>query len=228
MSETEMDQAPIVLMELIEQNLKEMRSVAEDLAAERNLLERERQKLEFEVRDLKKENKKVVEAAIIAAAAKTHATIVDAIAQTEVMTNAAATQLLENLKSGAKPVLENLSTVTTRAATADAALRNVIKWASWRLLGLVAGVLVVLGVFGWLASAGVQWWDTKTIAQDLTEKDQLQQEIANLQANQAAWVQAGMQDQIQRCSPGNRPCVAVDESAGAFGTQGNLRVLQGY
>ena len=61
-------------------------------------------------------------------------------------------------------------------AAAEIAVQRLIKWASWRFLGLVVAFLVVLGAVGWLASTGVLWWDTKTIAQDQVEKDQLQQD----------------------------------------------------
>ena len=99
------------------------------------------------------------------------------------------------------------------------------------LLLVVAAILVVLGVGGWGVSAGVQWWDEKAIASAQTEKDELQQDVADLTATKEAWVQAGMLDKIQRCGSENRPCVAVDENAGQFGPQGgpyDLRVLQGY
>jgi hypothetical protein len=231
MSEMEMDQAPIVLMELAEQNLKEIRGALADLAAERVFLERERLKLEYEVKSLREDNKKVVADAVAAAAAETKQTIAAAAGETKAMTAGAATQLLESLKKGAAPILENLGNVTKQAATADDTLRNVTKWATRRLVGATVAVCVFLLVAGWLASNAVSWWDTKSIAAMQLQKDQLQQEIADLQANKAALVQAGMLDKITRCNPGNRPCVAVDESAGSFGYPGgqqDLRILQGY
>jgi hypothetical protein len=47
--------------------------------------------------------------------------------------------------------------------------------------------------------------------------------------NHDSWVQAGMLGKIIRC-PGNRPCLRVDEGAGAFQSEGHndYRIIQGY
>jgi hypothetical protein len=129
------------------------------------------------------------------------------------------------------PLLSNLGSVTVQAASADVALRRIVAWASWRFLGLVVVFLALLVAMGWMASTAVLWWDTKAIVQEQSQKDQLQTEVANLQAARETWVQAGMLDKITRCGPDNRPCVEVDESAGPFGSNGgpnDYRVLQGY
>jgi hypothetical protein len=114
--------------------------------------------------------------------------------------------------------------VTASAARAEAALRRVVSWASWRLLGWIMMLIVALVLLGWLTSTALVWWDTGTITQ-------LQGEITELQANHASWVKAGMLDRLERCAPGNRPCVEVNEDAGPFGTTGgpqDYRVLKGY
>jgi hypothetical protein len=102
--------------------------------------------------------------------------------------------------------------------------------ARWRFLGLVASSLTALSVGGWLASTGVQWWDEKAIASAQVEKFQLQQDVADLQANKTTWVEGGYQDRITQCD--NRPCVAVNEDAGVYhyanGGPSNLMILQGY
>jgi hypothetical protein len=225
-----MDQAPFVLMELAEQNLRAMRDAISDLAAERGLLERERRKFEFEVKILRDENSKVVADAVTAAVTGTKETIAAAVAETKVIMTGAASQLLESLKTGAAPILEKLGNVTKQAATADNTLRNVIKWATWRYLGATVTFLAFLLVAGWLASTGILWFDTKTIANAQVAKVQLQQEIADLKATQAAWVQGGYSAKLSHCGPDNRPCVEVNENAGSFGTgdQQDYRILSGY
>jgi len=211
MSETE--QRLYELLLLAETNQGAVKAMLDGVAAEREALRQERTALAGQVTELQKQLREAVATAVTTSLA------------------GAADGVVDTVESKTGNLEGKVGSLTGRIANAEIAVQQLINWASWRLLGLVVGVLVVLGVFGWLVSAGVQWWDTKTIAQDLNEKDQLQQEIANLQANQASWVQAGMLDKITRCNPGNRPCVAVDETAGQFGPQGgpyDLRVLKGH
>ena len=183
------------------------------LAAERAALSRERTALALQVTELQQRMK-----ASVAAAVK------------ETLAGAAG-QVVAEVKEQIGSLEHNVGVMTNSVADAEFALERIIKWVSWRILGLVVVVLVVLGGGGWVASAGVQWWDEKAIASAQAEKDQLQQDVDDLKADRETWVQAGMLDQITRCNPGNRPCVAVDENAGQFGLPGgpyDLRVLQGY
>ena len=85
---------------------------------------------------------------------------------------------------------------------------------------------LVLG--GWLASTLVLWWDTGAIASARAEKAQLQAEVAAMQASRDEWAQAGFLAKLGRCGPKGRPCVRVDEGAGAFGERADYRVLLGY
>jgi hypothetical protein len=93
---------------------------------------------------------------------------------------------------------------------------------------MALGTAVV--VFGWLTSSGVLWWNTAAISAAQERKAALQTEVAEMQANRDGWVKAGMLAKLDRCGPKSRPCVRVDESAGAFGDQGHsdYRVIQGY
>ena len=111
---------------------------------------------------------------------------------------------------------------------AEAALHQVVLWASWRLLGWVMAGVAGLVLLGWLASTLVLWWDNGTIAAAQVEKAQLQQEVAGLQATQDAWVKAGMLGRLERCGPKARPCIRVDEGAGPFEERSDYRVIQGY
>jgi len=94
------------------------------------------------------------------------------------------------------------------------------------VLAAVAGLVLL----GWLASTLVLWWDAGAIAAARAEKRQLQAEVAEMQANRDEWARAGFLAKLTRCNPGNRPCVRVDERAGAFESQGHddYRVLLGY
>jgi len=53
-------------------------------------------------------------------------------------------------------------------------------------------------------------------------------EVAEMQANRDEWARAGFLAKLTRCDPGNRPCMRVDERAGAFGDRSDYRVLLGY
>ena len=53
-------------------------------------------------------------------------------------------------------------------------------------------------------------------------------EVAEMQANRDEWAKTGFMAKLERCGPKARPCVRVNESAGAFGTASDYRVLLGY
>ena len=63
------------------------------------------------------------------------------------------------------PLLARLSGMAEQARQADVALRGVVAWASWWLLGWMVAVVTAVVLFGWLASALVLWWDTVAIAE---------------------------------------------------------------
>ena len=209
---SEMERRLYEVLTLVETNQAAAQVALDGLAAERAALRQERTALALQVTELQQQMKEAVAAAV------------------QVNLAGAAGKVVAEVKAKTQALEDNVEGMTDSVVAAEIAVQRLVKWASWRLLGLVVGVLVVLGVFGWLVSAGVQWWDIKAIAQEQTEKAQLQQAIANLQANQASWVQAGMLDKIERCD--NRPCVAVNEDAGTYhysgGGAANLMVLQGY
>ena len=140
----------------------------------------------------------------------------------------AATEGVAAVQAATGPLLSRLAEVGQQARQADAALRGVVEWASWRLLGWMVAAVAVLVLGGWLASTLVLWWDTGAIGAARAEKRQLQLEIAELRANRDEWVKTGAAAKLTRCTPGNRLCVRVDERAGAFGERSDYRVLLGY
>ena len=132
------------------------------------------------------------------------------------------------VQAATKPLLGRLAGMTAEAGQAEAALRQVVLWASWRLLGWVLAAVAGLVLLGWLASTLVLWWDMGAIADAQVEKAQLQQEVAELQASHDAWVKVGMLGKLDQCGPKRRPCIRVDESAGPFGERLDYRVILGY
>lgn len=198
------------LMEVVERQQAAVQAALEGLAAERVALQREREALTRGVQGLEAGARAGVQLAVtesLSSVGPMLAAKVDG-----------ATQAMEGAVSGA----------ASTAHQARAAMREVVEWASWHLLGWIVSVLLGLVLVGWLASTAVLWWDTGTITAAQLEKAQLQREVAELRANYDGWVKAGVQEKVIRCNPGNRPCIRVDEVAGQFGEQRDIRVIKGY
>ncbi len=198
------------LMEVVERQQAAVQAALEGLAAERVALQCEREKLARGVQSLEAGARAAVQLAVTEGLSSVGPKIAAKVD--------GATQAMEGAVSGAARV----------AHEAQAAMREVVLWASWRLLGWIVGLGVTLVLAGWLASAAVLWWDMGTIAAAQLEKAQLQREVAELRVNYDGWVKAGVQEKVIRCNPGNRPCIRVNEAAGKFGAQGDVRVIGEY
>jgi hypothetical protein len=199
-------------METTERQQAAVQAALEGLAAERAGLEGERLLLAHGVRALEQSTRAAVRSAVAESLA------------------GAATDGAAAVQAATRPLLGRLEGVTESAEQAEAALRKVVLWASWRLLGWIVAVVAAMVLLGWLASAAVLWWDTGAIAQARLLKAQLAAEVTEMQANHDAWVKSGMLGKLERCSPGNRPCIRVDEKAGVFEGQGHndYRIILGY
>jgi hypothetical protein len=151
------------------------------------------------------------------------ATVLDAVTSSMSNVVGMAAQTISDL---GKPFADQMMQAAVSAEQAEQAFRNVIRWASARLLLWGIGAIASLLMLGWLASGIILWWDTKAIATAHITKQQLQAEVADLQANGDSWIRAGMTTTLKRCGPKKQPCVAVDESAGAFGENNDYRLLK--
>ncbi|HQT90041.1 MAG TPA: hypothetical protein PK677_16125 [Acidiphilium sp.] len=191
------------LMEIAERQQTAVQTALDGLIAERDALKRERLALAGQVGELAKGMKLVV-----------HSAVSESLA-------GAASEGTEAVGEATEPLLGKLADVTKSAGDADVALRRVVQWASWRLLGWIVALIAALVLLGWLSSTALMWWDTGRI-------NRLQDQIATLQANHRIWVKAGMLGALSTCGPDSRPCVKVDESAGAFGKHADYRVIRGY
>ena len=200
------------LMEVAERQQAAAQATLEGLAAERAALAREREALARGVQGLQAGTQGAVRVAVA-----------DSLA-------GAATEGVAAVQAATQPLLSRLAGVAEQAREADAALRGVVEWASWRLLGWMAAAVALLVLGGWVASTLVLWWDTGAIAAARAEKAQVQREVAEMRANRDEWVKAGILAKLERCGPKARPCVRVDESAGTFQAGGNAdyRVIRGY
>jgi len=198
------------LMEIAERQQAAVQAALEGLAAERAALERERDKLAHEVQALDLSLRTAVQAAVTGSLA------------------AAATEGVKAVQTATEPLLGELAGVTSTAGQAETALRRVVLWASWRLLGWIMAGMAVLVLLIWLTSTVTLWWDTKAIGAAQARKAQLEGEVAQMQVNREGWAMAGMLGKLERCGPKSRPCIRVDERAGSFGDQADYRVILGY
>lgn len=110
--------------------------------------------------------------------------------------------------------------IGVEAVQAEAALRRVVPWASWHLLGWGVATIAALAVLWWLASSAVLWWDAGAIGAAQVQKAQLEAEIAALLATWNGWQKAGMLGKLEQCGAGRRPWIRVDENAGQFKADG--------
>ena len=204
----DIDEKHYGLIEFAEQQQATAQMILEQLAEERAALAQERRNWTTDMEALR---------------ADLNATVLEAVSSNMAGVAATAAQTINGL---GQPVADQMTRVAASAARADQAFRNMIGWASTRVLLWGLGALAGLVLLGWLASGIVLWWDTQAIATAHVAKQQLQVEVEDLRANRNAWVRAGMLSKLQQCGSKRQPCVAVDESAGAFGEQSDYRLLK--
>jgi hypothetical protein len=137
----------------------------------------------------------------------------------------AATEGAAAVQAATQPLLGRLASVTQDAGRAEAAMRKVVLWASWRLLSWVMAAAAGSVLLGWFASTAVLWWDTGAIADAQVRKAQLEVQVAEMQANYDSWVKAGMLGKIIRC-PGNRPKVPERSKARGTTTTASFRDIR--
>ena len=200
------------LMEVAEEQQAAVQAALEGLAAKRAALRRERDALARQVQALEAGTRAAVRAAVAESLA------------------GAATEGAAAVQAATRPLLDRVAGVTESAGQAQAALRRVVLWASWRLLGWIIGTGAAMVVFGWLVSSGVLWWNTAAVAEVQMRRAQLKAEVAELDATREAWTRMGLLGKVTRCNPGSRPCIRVNEDAGKFESEGrdDYRVIRGY
>ena len=205
------------LMELAEGHRAAVQAALQGLAAERAALRGERERLARQVLDVQ-----------LAVQGTVRQAVADSLA-------GAAVEGVAAVQAATRPLLDRVAGVADSAGQAEAALQRVVGWASWELLWRGVAVTAALAGLLWLAHLSVWWWASWDVSVLQAHKALLGAEIAGLQgkrdeleASRAELERMGVLAKVVRCDPGNRPCVPVDEKAGAFGTGRNYRVIQGY
>ena len=224
----ERDQALFGLMAVAEEQQAAVREVLAGLAAQQAALEQQQARLEGWTEAVQAEAaglRRIAGEVGPGLARSTREAVETAVERGLAGAGTTATVAVQR---AAQPLLDGLVGVSAQAGAVEAALRRVVGWATWRLLG--QGVLAVAGLVGvlWLAQASAWWWGWRALEEVRAETAALEAEVAGLKANRDALVREGMLARIVRCNPGNRPCVRINEAAGTFGEQRDHRVLRGY
>lgn len=148
------------LMEITERQQAAVQAAPEGLTAEQAALQRERERLTRQVEALDPGTRAAVRSAVQESFA------------------GAATEGVAAVQAATWPLLGRLEGMTEAARRAEDAMRGVVLWASWRLLGWLLAVVAGLLLLNWIANAGMLWWDTSAIGAAEARKAQLQAEVA--------------------------------------------------
>lgn len=196
------------LVEIAEQQQAHAHQILEQLAQERAALAQERERWIGALREIY---------------GNIHASLLDAVSSSM---GAIATSIADAIDQATGPAAERIAQAADSADRADQNLRRMMVWTGARFLACGLAGLAGLLALGWLASGIILWWDTKAIATAHVEKLQLQMDVAQLRATRASWIAAGMGTTLRQCGKRKKPCVPVDEAAGAFGNEGDHRIIK--
>ena len=229
------EQALFGLMAVAEEQQAAVRAALAGLAAQQAALERQQTSLEQQAEAVRAEAAGLRRVAGEVGPGLARSTREAVAAAVERGLAGAGETATAAVAAAAKPLLEGLSGVAAQAGAVEASLRRVVGWATWGLLG--RGLLVVAGLAGllWLAQGAAWWWERRALAMVRAETALLEAQVAGLKGERDALVasrdeleRSGLLAKMERCGPSRRPCVRVNEKAGAFGAAGDLRVLLGY
>lgn len=198
------------LLETAEHQQAALQANLERLAAERSALEVERERLVTAVYQLRDDISQNVVQAIENAMSKI------------------ADNGDEAIRSVGESLRNSLDGASFQARQMETSLRNLVRWTSWRLLSGIIAALSAIFLISWAASCATLWWNAGAIGRSQAKKEALQEQIALLESDSRLKGAHGLIDKLNSCGEKKRRCVQVDESAGAFGSDGDYRVVKGY
>jgi hypothetical protein len=140
--------------------------------------------------------------------------------------------ITDNGNEVVRNIAESLRNVLLGAVTEvgrlESTLRNIIRWMNWRLLSWILAALLAIFLISWAAGCATLWWNAGAIARSEATKRALQEQIALLESDSRVKGSAGLIEKLNSCGNKKRRCIQVDESAGAYGANGDYRVIKGY
>jgi hypothetical protein len=157
------------LMEIADRQQAAVQTALDGLAAERAAWQRERERLAYEIQALDLGTRAAVRSAV------------------QESFSGVAVQGVAAVQAASQPLLSKLAGMTEAAGQAERAMRGVVLWASWRLLGWLLAVVAGLMLLVWVANTGLLWWNASAIGAAQARKVELQAEVAEMQANRDDW-----------------------------------------
>lgn len=111
---------------------------------------------------------------------------------------------------------------------AATAIQESIKGVSWKL-----ALVAFLAAFGAIAAFaigayGLVFWQSYQVHDLASEKADLVQEVARLEAAAADFAKRAGKANLITCGDKRRLCVEIDQKAGGFGDQGQYAIIKGY
>ena len=135
----------------------------------------------------------------------------------------AADAAVQALGEAAKPVIGRLSGVVKAAGEAEDSMRRAGAWFAWKWVAVAGGGAVGVCLLAYASLA----WQLHQVGSLREEKAELQEEVAQLQANANEWAKQGGRAKLERCGEASRLCVRVNKTV-SYGKDNDHFVLRGY
>jgi len=181
------DQALFGLMAVAEEQQAAVREALAGLAAQQVALERQQARLEQQAEAVRAEAVGLRRIAGEVGPGLARSTREATETAVERGLAGAGTTATAAVQRAAQPLLDGLAGVAAQAGAAEAALRRVVGWATWRLLG--QGVLAVACLVGllWLLQASGWWWGWRALEEVQAQKVAVQDELLAAMTASNAW-----------------------------------------
>lgn len=211
------------LMALAEEQQKAVQAAIEGLANERAALAKERAAVARAAASVAGVADEVRKAAADAVPALKRAAGEAVDASVRQSLAGAADAAVQALGEAAKPVIGRLSSVVKTAGEAEDSMRRAGAWFAWKWVAVAGGGAVGVCLLAYASLA----WQLHQVGSLREEKAELQEEVAQLQANANEWAKQGGRAKLERCGEASRMCVRVNKTV-SYGKDNDYFVLKGY
>lgn len=211
------------LMALAEEHQKAVKAAIDGLADERAALAEERVAVAQAAASVAGVADAVRKAAADAVPALKQATGEAVGASVRQSLAGAADAAVKALEEAAKPVIGSLSGVVQAASKAEGSMRRAGAWFAWKWVAMAGGGTIGVCLLAYASLA----WQLHQVNSLREEKAELQDEVAQLQANANEWAKQGGRVKLERCGDAMRLCVRVNKTV-SYGKDNDHFVLRGY
>lgn len=211
------------LMALAEEQQKAVQAAIEGLADERAALAKERAAVARAAASVANVAGDVRKAATDAVPALKRAAGEAVDASVKQSLAGVAEAAMQALDQAVKPVIGRLSGVVQAASEAEGSMRRAGVWFAWKWVAVAGGGVVGVCLLAYASLA----WQLHQVNSLREEKAELQEEVAQLQANANEWAKQGGRVKLERCGETSRLCVRVNKIV-SYGKDSDYFVLRGY